>query len=95
MKTRGFPWPACVRGVNSPNPPRLIFVNSVNPGFPAQNGYGLGLMQLTVTGHERVGQVGQFMGFTTIAMLSPDKGYTIVVICNLSNPELVNVVAKI
>jgi D-alanyl-D-alanine carboxypeptidase len=71
------------------------FVDSVNPGFPAQNGYGLGLMRLDVDGHELIGHVGQFMGFTTIAMYSPDKGYTVVVICNLSNPELVNVVAEI
>ena len=69
------------------------FVDSVNPGFPAQNGYGLGLMRLTVGEHELVGHVGQFMGFSTIAMFSPEEKYTIVVIRNLSNPELVEVIS--
>jgi hypothetical protein len=35
------------------------------------------------------------MGFTTVAMYSPEEKYTIVVICNLSNPDLVEVVARL
>jgi D-alanyl-D-alanine carboxypeptidase len=71
------------------------FVDCVNPGLAAENGYGLGLMRLDVDGHELIGHVGQFMGFTTVAMYSPEEKYTIVVICNLSNPDLVEVVARL
>lgn len=71
------------------------FIDAPNPGFPQQNGYGLGLMRLDVNGHELIGHVGQFMGATTIAMLSPDEGYIIVITCNLSNPELVAVLADL
>jgi len=71
------------------------FVDAVNPGFDAQNRSGLGLMRLNVDGQELVGHEGLFMGFTTLAMVSPEEKYTIVVICNLSNPELVEVTARL
>jgi D-alanyl-D-alanine carboxypeptidase len=71
------------------------FTDAINPGFSAQNGYGLGLMRLDVDGHEWVGHVGQFMGFTTIAMFSPDRHDTVVITCNLSNPDLVSVLAEL
>ena len=71
------------------------FIPASNPGFEAQTGSGLGLMRLEVDGQELYGHVGQFMGSTSIAMVSPDKGYTIVVTSNLSNPDLVAVLASL
>lgn len=73
----------------------MTFIPASNPGFAAQTGSGLGLMRLDVDGQELYGHVGQFMGSTSIAMVSPDKGYTIVVTSNLSNPDLVEVVARL
>jgi D-alanyl-D-alanine carboxypeptidase len=71
------------------------FIPASNPGFDAQTGSGLGLMRLDVAGHELYGHVGQFMGSTSIAMVSPDKSYTIVITSNLSNPDLVEVLARL
>ena len=66
-----------------------------NPGFAEQTGYGLGLMQLDIDGRELVGHVGQFMGSTAIAVVSPQEKYTIVVVCDLSFPKLTEVVADL
>jgi D-alanyl-D-alanine carboxypeptidase len=71
------------------------FVASVNPGIPAEDGYGLGLMRLDVNGQELIGHIGWFMGATSIAMASPDRGYTIVITSNLSTPDLVEVLARL
>ena len=71
------------------------FVEAVNPGFEAQDGYGLGLMRLKVDGQELIGHVGEFMGSTAIAMYAPDKHFIIVVNANLSYPDLVSVVADL
>jgi D-alanyl-D-alanine carboxypeptidase len=64
------------------------FVDASNPGFEAQDGYGLGLMRLDVEGTELIGHVGEFMGSTAIAMYSPKEGYLIVITTNLSFPDL-------
>jgi D-alanyl-D-alanine carboxypeptidase len=71
------------------------FIDASNPGFSEQNGYGLGLMRLKDNGQELIGHVGEFMGSTAIAMYAPDKGYIIVVTCNLSFPNLVDVIADL
>ncbi len=71
------------------------FIPASNPGFPEQTGSGLGLMQLQVDGQELVGHVGLFMGSTAIAMYAPDKHYLIVVTSNLSDPNLVDVLADL
>lgn len=71
------------------------FIPASNPGLPEQNGSGLGLMRLEVVGQELIGHVGVFMGSTAIAMYSPDDHSIIVVTCNLSNPDLVNVLADL
>jgi D-alanyl-D-alanine carboxypeptidase len=65
------------------------FVQADNPGFEAQDGYGLGLMRLNVDGHRLIGHVGEFMGSTAIAMHSPEDGYLMVLTSNLSFPDLV------
>ena len=65
------------------------FVDAYNPGFEEQDGYGLGLMRITVDGETWIGHVGEFMGSTSIAMYSPDDGTLIVVNANLSFPDLV------
>ncbi len=71
------------------------FIDAPNPGFTEETGYGLGLMQLNIDGQELVGHVGQFMGFTAIAVVSPKENYTIVVVCDLSFPKLTDVVADL
>jgi D-alanyl-D-alanine carboxypeptidase len=73
----------------------ITFIPAVNPGFEAQKGSCLGLMRLNVDGQELYGHVGQFMGSTSIAMVSPDKVYTIVITSNLSNPDLIEVLARL
>jgi D-alanyl-D-alanine carboxypeptidase len=71
------------------------YIDAPNPGFSEQTGYGLGLMQLDIDGHELVGHVGQFMGSTAIAVVSPRENYTIVVVCDLLFPRLTDVVADL
>jgi D-alanyl-D-alanine carboxypeptidase len=71
------------------------FIPAVNPGFEAQTGSGFGLMRLEVGGQELYGHVGQFMGSTSIALVSPYKGYIIAVTSNLSNPDMVQVAARL
>jgi D-alanyl-D-alanine carboxypeptidase len=71
------------------------YIDAPNPGFVEQTGYGLGLMQLDIDGKELVGHVGEFMGSTAIAMVSPSEKYTIVVVCDLSFPKLTDVVADL
>jgi D-alanyl-D-alanine carboxypeptidase len=71
------------------------FIYATNPGFTEQTGSGLGLMRLEVAGQELIGHVGQFMGSTSIAMYAPEKGDTIVVTSNLSNPDMVAVLTSL
>ena len=52
-------------------------------------------MQLDIEGQELVGHVGEFMGSTAIAMVSPTEKYIIVVVCDLSFPRLTDVVADL
>jgi D-alanyl-D-alanine carboxypeptidase len=70
------------------------FIPASNPGFPEQNGSGLGLMRLIVNGEELIGHVGQFMGSTAIAMFSPAQNDIVVITCNLSNPNLLKTLAE-
>jgi D-alanyl-D-alanine carboxypeptidase len=71
------------------------FIDAPNPGFDEQTGYGLGLMQVDIDGKELIGHVGEFMGSTAIAMVSPGEKYTIVVVCDLSFPRLTGVLADL
>ncbi len=71
------------------------FIEAINPGLPEQSGSGLGLMQLHIEGREYVGHVGHFMGSTAIVMHSQDKNYTIAVTCNLSIPNLIEVLVDL
>ncbi len=70
------------------------FIPASNPGLDAQTGSGLGLMRFEVDGQELIGHVGEFMGSSSIAVYSPDKGYTITITCNLSYPDLATVVGS-
>jgi hypothetical protein len=71
------------------------FIPASNPGLDAQTGSGLGLMRFEVGGQELIGHVGEFMGSSSIAMYSPDRGNTITITCNLSYPDLASVVASL
>ena len=71
------------------------FTDAPNPGLPEEIGYGLGLMQMKVDGRELVGHVGEFMGSTAVALYSPSGHYQIMVICNLSYPDLFEVARRL
>jgi len=73
----------------------MTFIPAVNPGLDAQTGSGLGLMRFEVGGQELLGHVGEFMGSSSIAVYSPEKGYTITITCNLSYPDMTAVVASL
>ncbi len=69
------------------------FVAADNPGFEAQDGYGLGLMRLEVDGQQLIGHTGEFMGGTAIAAYAPEGRDLVVVTTNLSFPNLVETLA--
>lgn len=71
------------------------YISASNPGFPEQNGYGLGLMRLETDGQAYVGHVGEFMGSTAVAMFAPDSRDIIVVTSNLSYPNLLEVLVDL
>lgn len=71
------------------------FLPVENPGFDAQIGQGLGLMELNIAGTAYVGHLGQFMGATALAVHSSFTGDTIVIITNLSSPNLAEVIADL
>jgi len=62
---------------------------------PLQVGYGLGVRRLAVGGEEVVGHTGAIPGYAGIAMHSEDKGYTIVILSNLSTIEDTRVLADL
>jgi D-alanyl-D-alanine carboxypeptidase len=73
----------------------MTFIPAANPGLDAQTGSGLGLMRFEVGGQELIGHVGEFMGSSSIAVYSPEKGYIITITCNLSYPDLATVLASL
>jgi hypothetical protein len=52
-------------------------------------------MRFEVGGQELIGHVGEFMGSSSIAVYSPEKGYIITITCNLSYPDLATVLASL
>lgn len=60
------------------------FVEGPDTGIAEQTGYGLGVRRLQVGGEELVGHTGTILGYSGTAFYSPQRGYTIVVLSNLS-----------
>lgn len=72
-----------------------VFIETVDEDVPQQTGYGLGLRRLEIGGEELRGHTGIFPGFSNVSMYSPDKGYVITVLTNLSVVEVNNVIERI
>jgi len=70
------------------------FVDVVD-GPPDQNGYGLGLIRYETGGDEVWGHSGTIGGFSTYAMWSPYKNYTIAIIANLCRYDRVSAFADL
>lgn len=70
-----------------------VFIDAPNPGIPEQTGYGLGLMQFEVNGKQLIGHIGWFMGSSSIIIYDPLDQIIFAVTCNLSTPDLVQVMA--
>ena len=70
-----------------------VFIDAPNPGIPEQTGYGLGLMQFEVNGKQLIGHIGWFMGSSSIIVYDPLDQIIFAVTCNLSTPDLVQVMA--
>lgn len=60
------------------------FVEAPDDDVPAQQGYGLGLRQLMVAGEPFVGHTGTIAGYSNVAVHHTEKGYTLVILSNLS-----------
>lgn len=60
------------------------FLDIEDEYIPGQTGYGFGLMRFNVDGHELWGHEGVIPGFSSVSVYSPDKGYVITVLTNLS-----------
>lgn len=70
------------------------FVAAPDEDVPAQQGYGLGLRQLVVAGQPLVGHTGTIAGYSAVAVHHAEKGYTLVILSNLSVIDQLGLVAK-
>jgi len=71
------------------------FVEAPDQDVPLQKGYGLGIRNLTIDGESLVGHTGAIPGYSGIALHNLEKGYTIVVLSNLSVIEQTDLFAEI
>ncbi len=71
------------------------FVEAPDEDVPEQTGYGLGLRRLEFGGEELRGHTGIFPGFSNVSMYSPDRGYVVTVLSNLSIVEVNYVIRRI
>ncbi len=71
------------------------FVKGKFKHAPEQIGYGLGLRKLIVDNVELWGHTGLFMGYCGISLYSPEHGYVISIMSNVSKIEMVPVVSEI
>ncbi|HEY8531326.1 MAG TPA: serine hydrolase domain-containing protein [Limnochorda sp.] len=60
------------------------FVDARGGDVPEEQGYGLGLQQLVVAGEPYVGHRGTIPGYSSVAVHHVEKGYTFVILSNLS-----------
>lgn len=71
------------------------FVDALDEDVPEQTGYGLGVRRLKIGGVELIGHTGIFPGFSNVSMYSPEKGYVVTVLSNLSTVRVNRVIEKI
>lgn len=62
----------------------ITTINAPDEDLPLQTGYGLGVRNLIIEGESVYGHTGTIPGYSGIAMYNPERGYTIVVLSNVS-----------
>ena len=68
-------------------------IEASDEDVPLQQGYGLGVRNLLIDGELLYGHTGTIPGYSGIAMHNPSKGYTIVVLSNVSTIKQTDVYA--
>lgn len=68
-------------------------IEASDEDVPLQQGYGLGVRNLLIDGESLFGHTGTIPGYSGIAMHNPSKGYTIVVLSNVSTIKQTDVYA--
>ena len=68
-------------------------IEASDEDVPLQQGYGLGVRNLLVDGELLYGHTGTIPGYSGIAMHNPSKGYTIVVLSNVSTIKQTDIYA--
>ncbi len=71
------------------------FVPAPDKDVSAQTGYGLGARKLVIDGQTLLGHTGTIPGYSAVALHNPEKGYTIVVLSNLSVIDQVGLFAQL
>lgn len=71
------------------------FTDAPDPHIPEQTGYGLGIRRLVIEGEVLLGHTGSIPGCSGIAMHNEQKGYTIVILSNLSTVQQTGLLAEI
>lgn len=71
------------------------FMDAQDEDIPEQTGYGLGLRYLFIGGEDWIGHTGSIPGFSGIAMYNKQKGYTVVILSNLSMIEQTKLLVKV
>jgi D-alanyl-D-alanine carboxypeptidase len=63
--------------------------------YPEQTGYGLGVRKMMIDGEQLVGHTGTIGGYSGISLRNQEKGYTIVILSNLSTVEQTQLVGEL
>jgi|GEM_PF-532981 len=71
------------------------FIEAPDKDMPLQKGYGLGVRNLIINEEDLIGHTGSIPGYSGIAMHNEEKGYTIVILSNLSVIEQTQLYAEI
>ena len=70
-------------------------IEAPDEDIPLQVGYGLGVRNLVIDGESLYGHTGSVPGFSGIAMHNLERGFTIVVLSNVSTIEQTNLFAEL
>jgi D-alanyl-D-alanine carboxypeptidase len=70
-------------------------IDAPDEDIPLQTGYGLGVRSLAIDGESVYGHTGSVPGYSGIAMHNLERGFTIVVLSNVSTIEQTNLFAEL
>jgi D-alanyl-D-alanine carboxypeptidase len=70
-------------------------IEAPDEDIPLQTGYGLGVRNLVIDGEPLYGHTGSVPGYSGIAMHNLERGFTIVVLSNVSTIEQANLFAEL